>query len=97
MFISDENGLMISETQECLLLVIPGYSFEIIFVKFCFVSEDVTSRMCQCVSATPQSMAKYIWISNAKWFELGNSANLLDTDSFISQFASYQFVLIAET
>ena len=26
-FISDENGLMISETRECLLLVIPGYNF----------------------------------------------------------------------
>ena len=40
-FISDENGLMISETQECLLLVIPGYSFENIFVKFGFVSDHV--------------------------------------------------------
>ena len=40
-FISDENGLMISESRECLLLVIPGYSFEIIFVKFCFVSDHV--------------------------------------------------------
>ena len=40
-FISDENGLMISETQECLLLVIPGYSLENIFVKFCFVSDHL--------------------------------------------------------
>ena len=40
-FISDENGLMISETRQCLLLVIPGYSFENIFVKFCFVSDHV--------------------------------------------------------
>ena len=38
-FISDENGLMISESRECLLLVIPGYSFENIFV--CFVSDHV--------------------------------------------------------
>ena len=39
--IRDENGLMISESRECLLLVIPGYSFENIFVKFCFVSDHV--------------------------------------------------------
>ena len=38
--IRDENGLMISESRECLLLVIPGYSFENIF-KFCFVSDHV--------------------------------------------------------
>ena len=40
-FISDENGLMISENRECLLHLIPGYSFENIFVKFFFVSDHV--------------------------------------------------------
>ena len=39
-FIRDENGLMISETRECLL-IIPGYSFENIFVKFHFVTMNV--------------------------------------------------------
>ena len=48
-------------------------------------------------TSAPLSMAKYICISNVKWFEQGNSADLLHTDSFISQFASYQFVLLAET
>ena len=40
-FISDENGLMISDTRECLVLVISSYSFVYIFVKFGFVSDHV--------------------------------------------------------
>ena len=39
-FISDENGLMNSETREHHL-VVSGYSFENIFVKFCFVRDHV--------------------------------------------------------
>ena len=40
-FISDENGLMISETRECLFLVISGYLFENIFLKFGFFGNRV--------------------------------------------------------
>ena len=40
-FITNENGLMISETRECLFLVISGYSFENIFIKFGFFCDQV--------------------------------------------------------
>ena len=46
-FISDENGMMIPEIQECLVLVISGYLIVIFLLNFTlFAIMFVLSRSC---------------------------------------------------
>ena len=61
MLISDENGdendLMILETREFLSLVISGYLFENIFVKFGFVSD----RVCDFAIMFTMNVINIVW------------------------------------
>ena len=62
--ISDENGLMILATRECLVLLISGYSFVYFSVKFVFVSDHVCD-----VAITFTMNAINIFISWVFWHD----------------------------
>ena len=76
LFISDENGLTISETWECLLLVIPGYSF-----KFCFVSVhvcDFAIMFTMNVININQILSFLAWLERKGWLVIHKCACYFD-------------------